>query len=410
MYIIISVLQAELTNLDSIYACYKPLILRATQHLRRELTFDGVSPFNRHTKRSLLPFLGDALSWLTRTATTKDVRSIKNRVNQLIATQHHQQEALVHIISIFNVTRYATQLNRQHINLVMNAVERTYQDITMLYNITSSLYTSLNYQQIVLHIHSILANFRDSLYYMRQGAMHGIVYIDAGTTGILSPHVLPVEDLQKMLIHIEEALPSPMHLLVSSEDTLHFYRYLHTHVLIADEQFLLLIDVPIQDHTQQLKIYQVFNLVIPHRNLSAHYNIDTKYLGITYDETKAVEILEQQFHYMSTSNTNAPLQPLANPPSCIAAIYAKNKAGIEKRCLLQIRNMNSATIPTPIAPTVWILTSAPTVVLTGIMIICPDEAPRFIKHRHPSTFFAYHQHAVPCLNTSIYHLTMKLIS
>ena len=41
--------------------------------------------------------------------------------------------------------------------------------------------------------------------------MHAIDYIDTATTGILSPHVLPVEDLQKMLIHIEEALPSAMH-------------------------------------------------------------------------------------------------------------------------------------------------------------------------------------------------------
>ena len=96
-----------------------------------------------------------------------------------------------------------------------------------------------------------------------------------------------------MLIHIKEAVPLTMHLPVSSEDTLHFYRYLCTHILIADEQFLLLIDVPIQDCAQQLKIYQVFNLVIPHGNLAAGHKIDTKYLGITYDETKAVEISEQ---------------------------------------------------------------------------------------------------------------------
>ena len=104
------------------------------------------------------------------TATTKDVKSIKNRVNQLIAMQHKQQETLVHIISFLNVTRYAMQLNRQHINLVMDAVERTHQDVTTLYNITNSLYTNLNYQQncqIVFQTHSILANLRDLIYYMR---------------------------------------------------------------------------------------------------------------------------------------------------------------------------------------------------------------------------------------------------
>ena len=258
----------------------------------------------------------------------------------------------------------------------------------MLYNITNSLYTRLNYQQIVLHIPSILANLRDSLNYMRQVAMHAMDYIDSATTVILSLHVLPVEDLHKMLIHIEEALPSTMHLQVSSEDTLHFYRYLCTHVLITDKQFLLLIKVPIQDYAQQLKIYEVFNLFIPHRNLSAHYNIDSKYLGITCDETKAVEIFEQQFKTCQQANRqfysiNTPLQPLANPPSCIVAIYKKNKARIENRCSLQIRNTNSATIPTPIAPNVWILASAPAVVSTGMIIICPEEAPRFIKTQTP---------------------------
>ena len=165
----------------------------------------------------------------------------------------------------------------------------------MLYNISSSLYISLNYQQVVLHICSILENLRDSLYYMRQVAMHAIDYVDAATTGILSPHVLPIEDRRKMLIHIEEVLPSTMHLPVLSEDTLHFYRYLCIHILIANKWFLLLIDVPIQDCAQQLEIYEVFNLIIHHRNLSACYNIDNKYLGITHDETKAVEISEQQF-------------------------------------------------------------------------------------------------------------------
>ena len=85
-------------------------------------------------------------------------------------------------------------------------------------------------------------------------------YIDAATSGTLSSHILPVMDLQKMLLHIEETLPSMLHLPVSSDDTLHFYRYLHTHVLIANKQFLLLIDVPIQDRSQQITIYKVFTL------------------------------------------------------------------------------------------------------------------------------------------------------
>ena len=106
-------------------------------------------------------------------------------------------------------------------------------------------------------------------------------YIDAATTGTLSLHILPIMDLKKILSHIEETLPSTMHLPVSSEDTVHFYHYPHTYVLIANKQFLLFIDVPIQDQSQQLSIYKIFTLNIPHGSFPAHYDISTKYLGIT---------------------------------------------------------------------------------------------------------------------------------
>ena len=59
---------------------------------------------------------------------------------------------------------------------------------------------------------------------MREVTIHTMDYIDAATAGILSPHVLLVENLGEMLSHIEETLPSTMHLPISSEDALHFYR------------------------------------------------------------------------------------------------------------------------------------------------------------------------------------------
>ena len=73
--------------------------------------------------------------------------------------------------------------------------------------------------------------------------MYTMDYKDAATTSILSPHILSVEDWREMLMPIKAALPSTMHLPVSLDDTLHFSRYLCTHVLVAEEQFLLLNNV-----------------------------------------------------------------------------------------------------------------------------------------------------------------------
>ena len=120
-------------------------------------------------------------------------------------------------------------------------------------------------------------------------------YFDAVTSGTLYLHVLLVVDLQRMLSHIADTLPPMLHLPVSPDDTLHFYRYLCMHILIENKQFLLLIDIPIQDRSQQITIHEILTLSIPHGNYSAHYNIDTKYLGITKDATMAAELSTTQF-------------------------------------------------------------------------------------------------------------------
>ena len=101
---------------------------------------------------------------------------------------------------------------------------------------------------------TILAYLRESLINMRQVAIHTMDYADAAITNILSPDILPVEDLRNLLRHIDSKLLSTMHLPISSDDTLHFYWYLNTHILITEGQFLLLINVPLQNRVQQLQI------------------------------------------------------------------------------------------------------------------------------------------------------------
>ena len=153
-----------------------------------------------------------------------------------------------------------------------------------------------------IYLCTIVAYLRDSLTYMRQAAIHMIDYVDAATTNVLLPDILPVADLRNMLKHIESELLPTMHLPISSDNTLHFYWHLYIHVLIADGQFLLLISVPIQNRAQQLQIYEVFNLPVSHTNLAAEYNVNYKYIGVTYDETKAVVITDLQYRACQHAN------------------------------------------------------------------------------------------------------------
>ena len=154
---LISPLQVELTTINDIYDSCKPTIISAINLLNTYPSFDGHINSNNSLKKPIA-FLGDALRWLTGSSTTKDVNSIKECVNQLTETQSTQQETLVHIVSICNITRYAAQVNRYSINVSMDKVDETSHDVNNLYNLTTSLATSLGYHQPVLYIRSVLAN------------------------------------------------------------------------------------------------------------------------------------------------------------------------------------------------------------------------------------------------------------
>ena len=156
---LLSTLQLELTNIQDIYNSGESTITSAIQLLN-----SNQPQMRTHCRRSLLPFLGDALSWLTGIATTKGIHSIKMWINQLTATQTSQCNTLVHIVSILNITRYATQVNRHSINTLIDAICTTSQDINNIYNLTTSLATSINFNQMILCIRSVFANLQGSLH------------------------------------------------------------------------------------------------------------------------------------------------------------------------------------------------------------------------------------------------------
>ena len=119
-------LQVALTNFEDIYNSCKTTIISAINLLDTNPSFDGQSQSHISHRRSLLPFLGDALRWLTGTETTKDINSIITWINQLIAMQSSQQETLVHVI--LNVT--------------------------------------ISFHQLILNIRSVFANLCNSLNYI----------------------------------------------------------------------------------------------------------------------------------------------------------------------------------------------------------------------------------------------------
>ena len=85
-----------------------------------------------------------------------------------------------------------------------------------------------------------------------------------------------------------------------------------------------------------------------------------------------------QFCHIST-----PFQSLANPPTCIATLYAKSKASIASKCSLQLCKTTTTALPTQITPDVWILTTPVTAPVATITMICPEKPMEMITIQQP---------------------------
>ena len=115
----------------------------------------------------------------------RDTQEVKQCVNQLIQEQTKQQETVVNVIYILNITRYAVEVNKQKLNEMVDVPQRSNEDLNRLFNITDILTQHIRYQQMYIYMCTILAYLRDSLTYMRQAAIHKMDYVSAATTSIL---------------------------------------------------------------------------------------------------------------------------------------------------------------------------------------------------------------------------------
>ena len=159
-------------------------------------------------------------------------------------------------------------------------------------------------------------------------------------------------------------------------------------MLVADGQFLLLLDVPIQDRAQHFQTYEIFNLPVPNGDISEKYKNSDKYIGITYDETEAVMITEQQYSTclhgkQQFCKIDAPFQALTEPPTCIMTLYTKNYQEIEVHCSLSILHTQPTFPPIVIMSNLWIFISTPTMQGSAIKMICPDKVTRSSPFQMP---------------------------
>ena len=133
-----------------------------------------------------------------------------------------------------------------------------------------------------------------------------------------------------------------------------------------------------------------------------------------------VELSTTQFQACQHANgqfcsISTPFQLLANPPTCIAALYVKSKIDIASKCSLQIHKTTTTNLPAQITPDVWILTTPATAPANTMTLICLEKPMETIPIQQPihmlklpkacsatsSNFYLHPRYETPTLDINI---------
>ena len=171
---------------------------------------------------------------------------------------------------------------------------------------------------------------------------------------------------------------------------------------------------------------------MPHGDISARYKITDKYKGMTYDETQVVVMTKEEYLTFLHSDGQfckvyMPFQALINPPTCTAALYAKNTRickeiegtiGNRSTMLTDCFHTPPTFPPVVVTSNLWFFISTHMTQESAITTICPDKATsssplhqplHILKLLHAYSVTSRHFHLPPHYedNAMTIHVTLE---
>ncbi|CAG2205199.1 unnamed protein product [Mytilus edulis] len=332
-------------------------------------TFDDFKTLHRH-KRSVLPFIGSAMSFLFGTLTEDDINLIKGNVRTLAQNQKKISHILTENLSILNITRLEVSQNRDAIN----KLSRGLQDLDIrLVNITEAIEKQIidleNFVQIYIQLDLITGD-------LKQLIQRGFFYLEhikdqlsMLSLGHLSPSTITPNNLQGLLIEIKDKLPKYLELTNDPKENLwFFYRFLTCSTILYDSRILVVISIPLLDSNNKFEIYQAFNLPMPmqknHTSIGmvAKYDLDVEYFAVNAERSKYVLLKQQEIQSCTNTFTKfckiiSPVYPINLSKNCITSLFLKKRNDIDKYCRVVVEPNSVLPMASYISSGSWLVTT-----------------------------------------------------
>ena len=294
------------------------------------------------TKRSLLPFIGEGLSWLFGIVTGEDLSQIRHQISLLSRNQKQVIHVVEQTLSIVNESRVFVKENRQSIISITKSIQEMDSKFNrMKHELEQKIYENRRFMEIFSRLNLVLDEIktlvRDAKFYL----FNLQAQLDALAVGKVSFRTMNPLRLRRLLMDIQENTPGFLSLICDpKKDLWLYYRYLKGTTYFWNGKIIVVLSIPMIRKDQQYEVYKAISIPVPPPvpingsqkfGLLATYRLEAN--GFLIDKARKNYLLLTDSQIDTCSKHNF---QFCNVPSAVYPV------GISKSCIINLfMNANS---------------------------------------------------------------------
>ena len=293
------------------------------------LTFEEMVKFSNHkkarSKRNIFGLIGLGASLFNYA----NYRSLKSQVLRSIDKQKEIVSTLSSTVEVVNANNAKAQLNSKLIGKLTTIAQGINHRMSVLQSKTNANTIEIERAKLATQYNIYVASITTAM-----DSLYDILYtledtITQAMIGHLSIRMVTPTDLHEILMTIDKRIHDGFELPFDLTDIIVYYRSIKVHLMteeVDNDQLILVLQIPIKDYTNVLKIYKAVPIPIWHEKLKAYgsLKLESEYIGISEDNNYysliTPDMLEEIQIYHSIP-TNLILKSRLGYPSCISKAY-----------------------------------------------------------------------------------------
>lgn len=353
-----------------IMALKQELVSLRVSYENSENMFVTFKSLQHRSRRSLIPFIGSALSFLFGTVSDQDLNSIRRNVHTLSQNQNKIAHVVTESLTILNSTRIAVNENRVEINTLadgLQALEARFKSekdqlIRGIVELASFTHAYMQMDRLIARIETFMQKAMSDMKQLQ-------LQLNMLSLGHLSPSTISPNEFRQLLREVQSHLPYYLKLPSDPEtDLWDFYNILTCHTALDGNHIYTVVSVPLLDENSKYEIFKVHNLPLPmnstfeklNAGMIAKYSLESQAIAVNGDKTRYVLLNDMELHqcanpFQKFCKIDSPIYPINLSELCVIALFVGNTEKTNNFCKTMISPSSTLPLATYLFNGVWVI-------------------------------------------------------